>query len=202
MSFNLKAFIKTNYLSILIIIFGLFGFVAAFTLTVEKFDVLRNPNTELACNINSVFNCSTVMKSVYAEAWGIPLSLLGVAGYPATILVGLIYIDRKKTNLILSYLVTLGPLGAFSLSMYFMFVTAYFIGAFCPWCVLSAVSSSVVFFSVLTLQIQEDNLKLPPKLTQFLQDKIKARWNVWFVIAFFIGALLFEWMPFYIASLK
>jgi uncharacterized membrane protein len=183
-------------------VFALLGFIASFTLTLEKFEILRNPNAELACNINSVFNCSTVMKSVYADAYGVPLSLLGVAGYPATMLVGLLYIDRKKTGLILSYLVTLGPLGAFALSMYFMFVTAYFIGAFCPWCVLSAVSASVVFFSVLTIQIQEDNLKLPPKITHFLQEKIKMGWNIWFVVLFFIAALLFEWMPFYIASLR
>jgi uncharacterized membrane protein len=200
MSFSLGDFIKKNYLAIIVCFFAVTGFIAAFTLTVEKFEVLRNPNAELACNINTVFNCGTVMKSSYSEAFGIPLSLLGVAGYPAAILTGLIYIDRKKTNRILSYLVTLPPLGAFLLSSYFMWVTAYEIGAFCPWCILSAISSVNIFFALLTIQIQENNLGFPEKIVQMLQNKLKQGWGIYFIILLYSIGVMVEWYPFFISG--
>ena len=200
MSFNLGSFIKQHYLAIIICFFAFTGFVSAFVLTVEKFEVLRNPNAELACNINSVFNCGTVMKSPYAEVFGIPWSLLGVAGYPAAILTGLIYIDRKKTNRILTYLVTLPPLGAFILSSYFMWVTAYVIGAFCPWCVLSAISSTNIFFALLTIQIQENNLGFSDKIAKILQDKLRQGWGIYFMLLLYCIGIMIEWYPFYIAG--
>jgi len=200
MTFDFGSFLKKNFLAIIICFFAFTGFIAATTLTIEKFEVLRNPNAELACNINTVFNCGTVMKSPYAEVFGIPWSLLGVAGYPAAILTGLIYIDRRKTNRILTYLVTLPPLGAFVLSSYFMWITAYQIGAFCPWCILSAISSVNIFFALLALQIEENNLGLPEKIAQAIQAKLKQGWGVYFILALYSIFVMMEWYPFYIAG--
>ena len=56
------------------------GFVAAFTLSLDKLDILKNPDQALPCNVNSVFNCGIVMRSKYAEFNGIPWSFLGIAG--------------------------------------------------------------------------------------------------------------------------
>ncbi|NJK71537.1 MAG: hypothetical protein HC932_04810 [Thermales bacterium] len=74
--------------------FAICGFIAAFTLSIEKLHILQNPNQVLPCDISSIFNCQTVMKSPYANLGNIPYSFFGVAGYPAVMLAGLFLIQN------------------------------------------------------------------------------------------------------------
>jgi uncharacterized membrane protein len=198
MTNNLMYFIKKNFLPILIIIFALCGFVAAFTLSVEKLDILKHPNQVLSCDINPFVSCGTVMRSKFAEVFGIPWSFAGIAGYPAVILLGLIYIERQKLSRWLSIISTAGIFFAFSLSTYFMYVSAYIIGAFCPWCVLSAISSTTIFFMILVLNIRHDNYELPDTWRIPLQNAVAKKLHVILIFLWFVGLIFFESLPFWI----
>lgn len=195
-----RQFFSENYLAITIFVFAVLGFTAAFTLTIDKFDILRNPNQELPCNINPLLNCGIVMRSKYAEVFGIPWSLLGVAGYPAVMLLALFLIQKRKLTLWLTWLITLPAFGAFALSTYFMYVSAYLIGVFCPWCILSAISSTVIFFTLLTINFVENNYQLPEKQVSYLQRKIRQGWNILFVIIWFVLLAIVEYFPFWYAN--
>ena len=52
---------------------------------------------------------------------------IGVAGYPAVGLFGLFILERAKISRFLAVIVTLGGLGAFTLSTYFIWLSAYVI---------------------------------------------------------------------------
>jgi uncharacterized membrane protein len=184
-------FLKKHYLALLIIAFAALGFLAAFTLSVEKIHILMNPNEVLPCDVNEIFNCGTVMKSPYASVFGIPWSFFGVAGYPAVGLFGLFMLERAKISKFLAYVVTLGGLGAFTLSTYFVWLSAYVIGVFCPWCLLSAISSTAVFFLILTINLQENNYGMSEQRALYFQRKIRAGWNLLFTSAWYIGMIPF-----------
>jgi uncharacterized membrane protein len=190
-------FMKKHYLAILIVLFASFGFFAAFTLSVDKIHILMNPDEVLPCNVNQIFNCGTVMRSPYASVFGIPWSFFGVAGYPAVGLFGLFMLERAKISRWLAVLVTLGSFGAFTLSTYFIWLSAYVIGVFCPWCLLSAISSTAAFFLIVTLNLKENNYKLSENRALFFQKKIKAGWNVLFTIIWFVGMVGFAYFPFW-----
>jgi uncharacterized membrane protein len=193
-------FIKKHYLAILIVLFASLGFFAAFTLSVDKIHILLNPDEVLPCNVNQIFNCGTVMRSPYASVFGIPWSFFGVAGYPAVGLFGLFMLERAKISRWLSALVTLGSFGAFALSSYFIWLSAYVIGVFCPWCLLSAISSTAAFFLIVTLNLKENNYELSEDRALFFQKKIKAGWNVLFTIIWFVGMVGFAYFPFWYGS--
>ncbi len=87
--------------------------------------------------------CDEVSKSPYSALFGIPLSAYGMVFYLATAVLGILYLDTKKyifARLIL-FATTLG----FLLSLYFIYVQKFLIGAFCIYCILSAVISTILF---------------------------------------------------------
>jgi uncharacterized membrane protein len=77
-------------------------------------------------------DCLRVQRSVYAEWLGIPVALLGVAGY-AGILVALTR-DGELRRLIAAFLALVGA----GFSGYLTWAEAVKIDAFCQWCLVSA----------------------------------------------------------------
>jgi uncharacterized membrane protein len=197
----LKKFIIKNHLALVICFFAIAGFVAAFTLTIDKINILKNPDQTLSCNINVLLNCGVVMKSEYAEAFGIPLSLLGVAGYPSALLTGLVLIEKRKISPLLTWLTTIPPFLAFALSSWFMYVSAYLIGVFCPWCLLSALSSTCIFFAMLLIHFQENNFGLPEGLASYFQRKVRGGWHIPVITLFFLIVIFAVSYPFWIYSI-
>jgi uncharacterized membrane protein len=77
-------------------------------------------------------DCLRVQRSVYAEWVGIPVALLGVAGY-AGILAALLR-DGEVRRLIAAFLALVGV----GFSGYLTWAEAVRIEAFCQWCLVSA----------------------------------------------------------------
>ncbi|MGW0518390.1 vitamin K epoxide reductase family protein [Crossiella sp. NPDC003009] len=67
---------------------GLVGLVAAFVLTVEKFELMLNPNYIPTCTFNAALSCGTVMQSPQAAVLGFPNSLLGIGGFGVVTAIG------------------------------------------------------------------------------------------------------------------
>jgi uncharacterized membrane protein len=185
-----------NPLTYLIFFFGGTGFLAAFTLTLEKFYLLEFPNAELNCNINPLISCGKTMASSYAEIFNIPWSLFGVAGYPVVLLLALVLMENRRIPIFLTYITTLPVAGAFLLSTYFMFISAYLIHSFCPWCVLSAISSTSILIALLNIHLQRNNFhlndELHKKLLSLLDNKVFHKFTIiWFILLFVVMYLPF-----------
>jgi uncharacterized membrane protein len=193
---TIKNFLGQDYVAILICLFAVFGFMASFTLSVDKIAILQDPNQSLPCNISGLLNCGAVMRSPYASVNNIPWSFFGVAGYPAALLLGLFLIERKKVSPWLAILTTLPAIGAFGLSTYFMWLSAYVIGVFCPWCILSAISSMNILFGLLSHHLANKNFGLPDDQAEFLARKIRGSWHVPVIFLWFLGIILLVWWPF------
>jgi len=90
--------------------------------------------------------CETVQLSSYADLFGIPVALCGVAGYLAMLGVGLAGVQgplaarRWPTTA----LVLLAGLGV-AFSGYLTYLEAAVIHAWCRWCVVSAVIVTAIF---------------------------------------------------------
>ena len=193
MNVNFLDFVKTKYLALIVLFFAFTGFFASFYLTYEKIEILKNPNKIINCSINPFLNCDTVMKSSYAEFFGIPWSLFGVAGYCACLLLGLFLLNSYKINKYISWILTFGSIAAFVLSLYFMLLSAYVIKVFCPWCILSAISSSNIFFAILTINTKEDNYNLQ---LNYYKNLIKKNYNIYFILLFYLVFCMIISYPF------
>jgi uncharacterized membrane protein len=83
---------------------------------------------------SSISNCERVQTSEYADLLGIPVAVLGIAGYGA-ILVSLRM--RVDVTAMLAYL-------ALAFSAYLTWAEVFKIEAICQWCVASAIITLVI----------------------------------------------------------
>ena len=140
---NLKNLLKTplnlanlpKYIPILIIVFAFIGFADATYLTVKHYQNVIPP-----CTIGG---CESVLSSVYAEVFGIPVALFGAVYYLIILLLTFISIDAKR-EIFLRIALLLSVIGLLS-SIWFSFLQIFIIKAFCLYCALSAVTSVSIF---------------------------------------------------------
>jgi uncharacterized membrane protein len=87
-----------------------------------------------------VGDCNAVQQSEYAQLFGIPIGVLGVAGYLA--IAGLWLVSRVARGSLAEWalvLIALGALGGVAFSAYLTFLEPFVIGATCLWCITSAI---------------------------------------------------------------
>jgi len=189
-------FLKNHYIAIIVTFFGLVGFFAAFTLTLDKISLIKNPNYVPPCAVNTVFNCGTVMRTQYAEMFGFPNSLMGIAGYALAIITGIFLFQYRKYNLVIAWITSVPTILGFLISYYWLYLSAYVIGVFCPWCLLSTFSSTMIFFAITTLHLQENNFNLKPDLADYFNRKIRGGWHFPFLILWIFAVIIFAAFPF------
>jgi uncharacterized membrane protein len=93
-----------------------------------------------------VGDCNTVQQSDYARLFGVPIGVLGVAGYILILLAWAVSRfggGRLADYAALSLLVMTG--GGVLFSVYLTFLEPFVIGATCAWCITSAVIMTLLF---------------------------------------------------------
>lgn len=119
-----------------IIALSLVGFTDAAFLLAKRLS-----GTPIPCFITS--GCDTVSQSPYSVMFGVPLSAWGVLFYLGTGFLALIALTAKNT--LASKLIPLATTLGFLSSCYFIYIQKFKIGAFCIYCIVSAVISTILF---------------------------------------------------------
>lgn len=139
---------------------GVLGFLAAFVLSVEKLELIKNSDATLSCSVNLVLNCANVMKTPQAELFGFPNSFIGIAGFAVVIAVAAgALMGVKYTR---AYLVTaqiffgLGLLFAYWL----FFQSVYVIQILCPWCLVVTFATTIIFECLLRYNLRNNSFAL------------------------------------------
>lgn len=129
---------RNNILAGIAALFAFAGFIDATYLTVKHY--LGGP---LTC----VFfkGCDVVTNSVYSQIAGVPISLLGALYYLAIIIMIVVYFDRKNLK-VLRFAAKLTILG-FIASLILIYLMAFVLKAGCIYCVISAISSTLLFIT-------------------------------------------------------
>ncbi len=91
--------------------------------------------------------CRTVQQSSFSRTLGIPNSFAGLGIYALLLILTVLFIQGQIAFTYVQYLVYLG----FAFSVYFTFIQAFVLKAFCTWCVLSAVDFALLFLTVIFL---------------------------------------------------
>ncbi|HBB43953.1 MAG TPA: hypothetical protein DCZ83_00995, partial [Candidatus Yonathbacteria bacterium] len=101
----------------------------------------RVSGAPIPCFITS--GCDTVSKSPYSVMFGVPLAAWGVLFYLGIGFLALLYMDTK--NLLIAKLIPIATTLGFISSAYFIYVQKFLIKAFCIYCILSAIVSTILF---------------------------------------------------------
>lgn len=117
-------------------ILALVGFADAAYLSMVHFY-----QSEAGCSLIS--GCDAVLSSEYAVILGVPLAYLGVLYY-LSLIISLTAYYQSESPKILHGLLLLNTSG-FIFSLWLVYVQASIVKAFCQYCLLSAVISTVLF---------------------------------------------------------
>jgi vitamin-K-epoxide reductase (warfarin-sensitive) len=92
------------------------------------------------CSINEKWDCGIVNHSPYAVLWGVPVAVIGIAGY---LLLGALALKRWYGILLAV------SLAALAFSLYLAHIEAHLLGVWCIYCVASL--GVISTFSLLVL---------------------------------------------------
>ncbi len=117
-----------------VLIAGLVGLTAAFTLTVEKIEILINPDYVPSCSLNPVLSCGSVMITPQASAFGFPNPLIGIVGFTVVVVTGVLALAKVELPRWYWAGLAVGTLLGTVFVHWLIFQSLYRINALCPYC--------------------------------------------------------------------
>ena len=127
---------------------GLLGEAAALVLSVEKYRLAIDPDYITSCDLNPVVSCGSIMDTPQASAFGIPNSLLGVAGFAIVTTVGAALLAGARTAGWFWAGLQTGVTAGFLFVHWLIGQSLYVIGALCPYCMVVWVVTATIFWYV------------------------------------------------------
>ncbi|MSU75405.1 MAG: vitamin K epoxide reductase family protein [Candidatus Magasanikbacteria bacterium] len=140
---TLRGMISSNHMSkkifaTIFLVLALLGFLDASYLTLQHYRGVVPP-----CAI--VSGCEQVTTSQYSLIFGIPVALLGALYYLTILILSIAHLDTKRDTLLkyAAYFTACGLLA----SLWFIFLQAFVIKAWCIYCLGSATTSILLFIA-------------------------------------------------------
>ena len=98
------------------------------------------------CDIGENFNCDIVNRSTYSTVLGVPVALIGVAGYLAVLALSTFYRNRRDARALLA----IGSLAGLGFALHLTYVEGFILATWCILCLSSlALISSITILSLL-----------------------------------------------------
>jgi uncharacterized membrane protein len=164
-----------------ILIAGVVGLAAAITLTIEKIEILINPDYVPSCSINPVLSCGSVMVTPQASAFGFPNPLIGIVSFTVVVVTGVLALAKVRLpRWYWAGLATCTLLGV-AFIHWLIFQSLYRIGALCPYCM-------VVWAVTVPLLVVVASIALAPQLESGVA-RIVHQWR-WSLVTLWFTALI------------
>ena len=153
-----------KWLPWILVIGGVIGILASAAITIEKFELLKNPGSTFICDLNPVISCGSVMQTPQAEAFGFMNPLIGLIGFPVLVAVGMALFAgatfRRWFWITMEIGLSLGMIFAYWL----LYQSIYNIGALCPYCLSVDIVLTTMWWYVTLHLFGKGYLRLPSKL--------------------------------------
>jgi len=139
----------TRIVAIIFLFVSFIGFLDSAYLTATHYSGVLAP-----CII--VHGCDTVTTSSYSQIGGIPVALLGALYYLCVFLLILAFLDTKKR--IFFVVARILTLVGFLFSLWFLYVQAALLHAYCIYCLGSLTTSTILFTGTLVIFFQKKKM--------------------------------------------
>lgn len=149
--------------------------VASLVLSIDAVKLASDPTANLSCDINAIVSCGTVALSDQAQIFGFPNSFLGLICEPIVIMIAVAGLSGVKFP---RWMLTVAQgvyFIGFVFALWLFYQSAFVIEAFCPWCLLVTVGTTLTFFTLLRYNIIHDRIFLPERLSNFAKTAVSLR---------------------------
>jgi uncharacterized membrane protein len=119
-----------------VLVAGVVGLASAVTLTIEKIEMLINPDYVPTCSINPVLSCGSVMITPQASLFGFPNPLIGVVAFTVALVTGVLAVAKVPLPRWYWAGLAAGALLGTVFVHWLIFQSLYRIGALCPYCMV------------------------------------------------------------------
>jgi uncharacterized membrane protein len=170
--------------AIFLVVAAAIGLIAAFILTIEKISLLKNPVTQLSCNINPIVACGSVIQSKQAEAFGFANPLIGLVSFGVIITIGMGMLAGAKYKRWFWLGLEAGTIFGVLFSLWLFYQSVYVIQALCPYCMVVWATVIALFVNVTIFNINQKFIKLPAKYNGLVKFLNSYKW--WIIIGLYL----------------
>lgn len=153
----------------ILLIAGIIGVLCAGILTVEKIQLLKNPHMQLACDLNPIVACGSVINTPQASAFGFPNPIIGLVGFGAVATIGAGLLAGAKFKRWFWLGLQGGVVFGICFVTWLQFQSIFRINALCPFCMVVWAVMIPLFIYTTIYNLREGHIKTPAKY-----GKVKA----------------------------
>ncbi|CAM5299776.1 vitamin K epoxide reductase family protein [Streptomyces abikoensis] len=147
--------------ALLLVITGAMGLLASWVITLDKFELLKDPNFKPGCSLNPIVSCGNIMQSEQASAFGFPNPMLGLVCYGAIIAIGLALLSGARFPRWYWLGMEAGCLFGVGFVTWLQYQSLYVIGSLCLWCCLAWVATIFMFWYVTVQNVRHGFIPVP-----------------------------------------
>ena len=152
---------------------SLISLIASLVLSVDAIELASNPGAALSCNINEVISCGKVGITWQANLFGWPNAFLGLIAEPVVITIAVASLGKVKFPRWFMFSAQVVYTIGLGFAYWLFYQSMFHINALCPWCLLVTLSTTLVFTSLTHVNIRDNNLFLPERVTNALKAGIR-----------------------------
>lgn len=172
-----------------VLIAGLAGLLASFTLTAEKFKYLSDRSYVPSCNVNPILSCGSVMTTPQASLFGLPNSLLGIVAFTVVMVSGVLAVAQVVLPQWYWVSLTAGSVVGVVFVHWLIGQSLYEIGALCPYCMVIWVVTVSLFVVVASIALRPMLENRENGVRAVVATLYRWRWSIttlWFTAMFLL----------------
>ncbi|GAA1907762.1 vitamin K epoxide reductase family protein [Streptantibioticus ferralitis] len=147
--------------SVLLVVCGALGLLASWVITIDKFELLKNPNFVPGCSLNPIISCGNIMKSAQAAVFGFPNPMIGLVAYPVMMCVGMGVLAGARYRPWFWLGLQAGTLFGVGFVTWLQYESLYSIGSLCLWCSLAWAVTIAAFWYTAVHNIKHRVIPVP-----------------------------------------
>nr|WP_079052622.1 vitamin K epoxide reductase family protein [Streptomyces regalis] len=156
--------------ALLLVLTGAAGLLASWVITLDKFELLQDPDFVPGCSLNPVVSCGSVMESDQAEAFGFPNPMLGLVAYGIVICVGMSLLAGAAFPRWYWLTFEAGCFFGIGVVSWLQFESLYRINALCLWCCLAWLATILLFWYLTSFLVRNAFLPAPGPVKAFFGE--------------------------------
>jgi uncharacterized membrane protein len=174
-------------LQTILIVGGAIGLIFSTLITIEKINLVQNPNYIPPCSINPIISCGSVMQTPQASIFGFPNSLIGIAGFAMMLVVGTALLAGASFKRWFWICTEVGMVFALIFVYWLFFQSVYRIQALCPYCIVIWTVTIPMFWYTTIYNIETGALSIPKlqtRLVVFLKKYHSILLSIFYLVMF------------------
>ena len=174
------------------LVFAILSLVASFVLAYDAVVLAGNPDAELACSINAIFDCAKVGLTPQANVFGFPNAFLGLIAEPVVMTIAVASLWRVRFPKWFMFAANAIYLLGVIFAYWLLFQSTFVIGALCPWCITVTLATTFVFFSMTHWNMLEGNFYVSPETGEKLRRFARGGWLTIILMVWLVLVVLLE----------